>query len=323
VKILIELPTWLGDCVMATPAIENLLAYYPEAEWVAVGSPVSVAVFTEHPRLTQKIVLDKSYSALFKTARQLGWFDVFFSFRSSFRSRVFKYFLQAENKYQFDKYAFRAGHQVEKYNQFVNQCLGVNVPPGRLKIYLAPHRTRCWVYRQGVKNKSQRPLLGINPGASYGSAKRWYPEEFAKVAAALACQYDIVIFGGPGEVEIATDIEEGLKKSGVKNYQNRAGKTSIDELIDAIAGLDLMITGDSGPMHLAAAFQVPTVAVFGPTRDKETSQWQNAKSIIIKKDLPCQPCMKRVCPLQHHDCMRLIKAEDVLRAVKQLLAHQT
>jgi len=292
---------------MATPAIENLLSYYPEAEWVALGSRVSVAVFTEHPRLAQKIVLDKSYSALFKTARQLGRFDVFFSFRSSFRSRVFKYFLQAENKYQFDKHAFRAGHQVEKYNQFINQCFGVNVPPGRLKIY-----------RNIVKNKSQRPLLGINPGASYGSAKRWYPEEFAKVAAALACQYDIVIFGGPDEVNIAADIAAGLEQADIKNYQNRAGKTSVDELIDAIAGLDLMITGDSGPMHLAAAFQVPTVAVFGPTRDKETAQWQNEKSAIVKKDLPCQPCMNRVCPLQHHDCMRLIKAEDVIQAVKNL-----
>ncbi len=306
-KILIELPTWLGDCVMATPAIENLLACYPEAEWVAVGSPVSVAVFTEHPRLIQSIILNKSYPALFKTARQLGRFDLFVSFRSSLRSRVFKGLVQADRKYQFDKKACQAGHQVERYNQFVNQCLGINVPPGRLKIY-----------RKQIKQKSPRLLLGINPGASYGSAKRWYPEEFAKVAAALACQYDIVIFGGPNEVNIAADIAAGLEQAGIKNYQNRAGETSVDELIDAIAGLDLMITGDSGPMHLAAAFQVPTVTVFGPTQDKETAQWQNAKSIIIKKDLPCQPCMKRVCPLQHHDCMRLIKAEDVLRAVKQL-----
>ncbi len=306
-RILIELPTWLGDCIMATPAIENLLAYYPDAEWVAIGSHVSVAVFNEHPRLIQQIVLDKSYPALFKTARQSGRFDAFFSFRSSFRSRVFKNIIQADNKYQYDKHAFQTGHQVEKYNQFVNQCLGTNVPPGRLKIY-----------RQAVKNKLQKPLLGINPGASYGSAKRWYPAEFAKVASRLSNRYDSVIFGGPDEVNIAADIEAGLKQAGVNNYQNLAGKTSIDELIDAIAGLDLMITGDSGPMHLAAAFQVPTVTVFGPTKDKETAQWQNEKTAIVKKNLPCQPCMKRVCPLKHHDCMRLIKAEDVLRAVKNL-----
>ncbi len=80
----------------------------------------------------------------------------------------------------------------------------------------------------------------------------------------------------------------------------------------------MFITGDSGPMHVAAAFQVPTVAIFGPTKDEETSQWLNEKSIIVKKNLDCQPCMKRTCPLQHHDCMNLIKAVDVLNATKRL-----
>ena len=71
-------------------------------------------------------------------------------------------------------------------------------------------------------------------------------------------------------------------------------------------------------MHLAASFQVPTVAIFGPTKDEETSQWMNNKSIIVKKDLDCQPCMQRTCPLKHHNCMKHIKAIDVLNAVKSL-----
>ncbi|MBT6922200.1 MAG: lipopolysaccharide heptosyltransferase II, partial [Candidatus Ruthia sp.] len=160
--------------------------------------------------------------------------------------------------------------------------------------------------------------LGINPGASYGSAKRWYPQEFAKVASKLSSKYDIIIFGGPNEVDIASDIEKSLIKSGLTNYQNLAGNTTIPELINRISNLDLFITGDSGPMHVAAAFQVPTVAIFGPTRDKETSQWMNDKSIIVKQNLNCQPCMKRTCPLQHQDCMKLITAVEVLDAVKGL-----
>ncbi len=161
-------------------------------------------------------------------------------------------------------------------------------------------------------------MLGINPGASYGSAKRWYPEEFAKVANELSSQYDIVIFGGPSEKDIAMDIEKSLIEKGVSNYKNLAGNTTIPELINLISNLDLFITGDSGPMHVAAAFQVPTVAIFGPTKDKETSQWMNDKSIIVKKNLDCQPCMKRTCPLQHHNCMKLIAAVEVLDAVKGL-----
>ena len=104
----------------------------------------------------------------------------------------------------------------------------------------------------------------------------------------------------------------------MKNYKNLAGYTTITELINKISSLDLFITGDSGPMHIAAAFQIPTVAIFGPTKDKETSQWMNNKSIIVKKNLNCQPCMKRTCPLQHHDCMNLIKAVDVLNTVDKL-----
>ncbi len=114
------------------------------------------------------------------------------------------------------------------------------------------------------------------------------------------------------------DIEKNLIEKRVENYQNLAGNTSITELIDKISNLDLFITGDSGPMHVAAAFQIPTVAIFGPTKDDETSQWMNEKSIIVKKNLECQPCMHRVCPLKHHNCMNLIRAIDVLSAVKKI-----
>ena len=80
----------------------------------------------------------------------------------------------------------------------------------------------------------------------------------------------------------------------------------------------MFVTGDTGPMHLAATFQIPTVAIFGPTKVNETSQWMNDKSIIVKRNLECQPCMKRTCPLKHHDCMNLIKAKEVLDAIKSL-----
>ena len=114
------------------------------------------------------------------------------------------------------------------------------------------------------------------------------------------------------------DQSKLLVDKGVKNYTNLAGNTTIQELINRISSLDLFITADSGPMHLAASFQVPTVAIFGPTKDEETSQWMNNKSIIVKKDLDCQPCMQRICPLKHHNCMNQIKAIDVLSAVKSL-----
>ena len=309
-KILIELPTWLGDTVMATPAIENIVNFYNDAEITFIGSFVSIEALKNHPKVIKKLVLDKKYTSLYKISRDLGSFDAFFSFRSSARSKFFKFLISAKKKHQFDKNKnknknkYQNRHQVEKYNDFINDSLATNSAAGKLKIY-------------GHNNiKSKRKVLGINPGASYGSAKRWYPKEFAKVASELSNRYDIIIFGGLGEKNIAADIEKSLVELGVKNYHNLAGKTTIKDLINRISNLDLFITGDSGPMHIAAAFQVPTVAIFGPTKDNETSQWMNEKSIIVKKNLDCQPCMRRTCPLQHHDCMNFIKAVDVLNAVK-------
>jgi len=306
VKILIELPTWLGDAVMATPAIENIVNYYNDVEITFIGSFVSIEALKNHPKAIKIFVLDKKYTSLYKISRDLGNFDAFFSFRSSARSKFLKFLISAKKKYQFDKNKYQNRHQVEKYNDFVNDSLSIDSTARKLQIY-------------GYNiAKSKKKILGINPGASYGSAKRWYPQEFAKVASELSSEYDVVIFGGLGETDIAGDIEHALIDSGVKNYKNLAGNTTITELINKIASLDLFITGDSGPMHIAAAFQIPTVAIFGPTKDKETSQWMNKKSIIVKKSLDCQPCMKRTCPLQHHDCMNLIKAVNVLDAVSNL-----
>jgi heptosyltransferase-2 len=293
---------------MATPAIENIVNFYDDVEITFIGSFVSIEAMKDHPKAVKTVVLDKKYSVLYKNAKGLGGFDVFFSFRSSFRTKFLKFFISAKNKYQFDKNRYQNRHQVEKYNDFVNDSLNSDFPAGKLVL----HTNNL---KLNIKHSSL-PLLGINPGASYGSAKRWYPEEFAKVASELSSRYDIVIFGGPGEKDIAIDIEKSLLEKGIDNYQNLAGNTSIPELINHISKLDLFITGDSGPMHVAAAFNIPTVAIFGPTKDDETSQWMNEKSIIVKKNLGCQPCMKRTCPLQHHNCMNLIKAVDVLSAVK-------
>ena len=302
-KLLIELPTWLGDCVMATPAIENIVNFNNDVQITFIGSFVSVEALKNHPKVVKTVVLDKKYRVLYKTARNLGEFDYFFSFRSSLRTKFLKFLISAKNKYQFDKNKYQHRHQVEKYNDFINDSLDINFQPGKLLLSTISSQS------------STQKTVGINPGASYGSAKRWYPEEFAKVANELSDQYDIVIFGGPDEQDIALDIEKLLIKKDVKNYKNLAGKTTIPELINHISNLDLFITGDSGPMHVAAAFEVPTVAIFGPTKDNETSQWMNEKSIIVKKGLDCQPCMQRACPLQHHNCMKLITSVEVLDAV--------
>ena len=310
-KLLIEIPSWLGDAVMATPAINNIANYYNEPEIILIGSFVSIETLKNNPKVTETHILEKKYMNLYKLANKLGEFDVYFSFRSSFRAKLFKFLISSKNKYQFNKYKYRNLHQVEKYNDFVNDSLNIDFPAGQLRIHT----------KHSKKNKSKK-ILGINPGSSYGTARCWYPEEFAKVATALSSKYDILIFGGTGEKDIAADIEKFLIAKGITNYKNLAGNT-IQELINRISILDLFITGDSGPMHLAASFQIPTVAIFGPTNDNETSQWMNDNSVVVKKNLDCQPCIKRTCPLKHHNCMKLIKAQEVIDSIPLIFSAST
>ena len=306
-KILIELPTWLGDTVMATPAIENLVNFFQDSKITLIGSSVSINILKNHPKVVQTYLLNKQYIKLYKGIKNFDEFDVFVSFRGSFRSKLLKLLITSKSKFQFDKKKYKKGHQVEKYNNFVNDSISKNFKASKLILH-----------NKKINKYGKNKLLGLNPGASYGSSKRWYPKEFADVAINLSSQYDIIIFGGIGEEDIAEDIEKYLNDNGVQNYQNLAAKTSIDELINQISNLDLFITGDSGPMHLAAALQIPTVTIFGSTSDSETSQWMNEKSVVVKKNLECQPCMSRSCPLKHHNCMKLLKASVVLKAVEDL-----
>ena len=133
-KILIELPSWLGDAVMATPAIENIVNYYNQTEITIVGSFISIEALKNHPKIVKTEVLNKKYKSLYKISKNLGKFDAFFSFRNSFRSRILKLFISSDHKYQFEKNKYPNCHQVEKYNSFINGCLNTDFKAGKLSI---------------------------------------------------------------------------------------------------------------------------------------------------------------------------------------------
>ncbi|WP_323591369.1 lipopolysaccharide heptosyltransferase II [Aliarcobacter butzleri] len=309
-EIFIEIPSWLGDAIMATPAIENLIKTYPDAQITLLGSFVSTQAFQGYPNIKRVIVDDTKksrnrYKNLIFLAKSIGKVDLAISFRRSISSKFMMFFIKAKKKFNYRRLTKKEIHLCIRYNDFVNKVLNLQNEVGDLKLYFKP-------FNYG------KPTLGINPGATYGSAKRWYPEEFAKIAIEMSKKYDIVIFGGPAETNIAKDIETELVSKGITNYQNLAGKTTIPELIERIAGLDLFITNDSGPMHIAAAYKVKTIAIFGPTKFTETNQWNNPNGEIVTKNLDCAPCMKRVCPLKHHNCMKNITAADVLNVIVKL-----
>ena len=321
-KILIVLPNWLGDALMATPAIEHICSLYPDAKLTFVGSYVSIEAIKYHPRAEASYVDNTKkegnrLKATYTFAKKLGSFDIAITFRTNLYSSLL--LKLTSSKITIGRKALhtfllskplslsREVHLSKQYNNLVNLLEKEPIEPPLSTLYIPKHD-------YGM------PTLGINPGATYGSAKRWYPDKFAEVAKAFSNHYQIIIFGGPGEVDMGADIEQRLKEMDITNYLNLAGKTNIKELCSYIGGLDVFVTNDSGPMHVAAAYQVPTVAIFGPTRHLETCQWKNEKSEIVRRDdVPCAPCMKRTCPLKHHECMTKIEAEDVIEAVKKIL----
>lgn len=322
-KILIILPNWLGDAVMATPAIEALCVVYPDAELTLVGSFVSIEALKYHPQCMRHYVDEtkKGGSRLLNTyrfAKVLGRHDIGITFRNQLHSSLLLSWTKTPitsgrkswHSQLFLTHAIKPvhpSHLVEQYREIAQSLCTAPLILQNLRLHIPPH-------------SYSRPTLGINPGATYGSAKRWYPEKFAEVAHALSEHFDIILFGGPNEIGMANDIESRL--NGL-NVTNLAGKTSIQELCSFIGGLNLFITNDSGPMHVAAAYQVPTVAIFGPTRHAETSQWMNEKSVIVRHDMKCAPCMKRECPLGHHECMKSITSDEVIEAAKSLISSQS
>jgi heptosyltransferase-2 len=321
-RILIILPNWLGDAVMATPAIELLVQKYPHARFTFLGSFVSIQALKQHP-LCERAIVDETkkasnrFLATYKLAKELGTFSLALSFRNQIHASLLLRFtgtvICIARKSWHSMFLLSHTPNIPTNQHLVKQYVALAMSDNSgykdkipaLKLYIEP-------------KKYNKPTLGINAGATYGSAKRWYPDKFAEVGALFHDKYDIIIFGGPNEIEMAAEIEMHLKNKGINNYTNLAGKTNIKELCANIAGCSLFITNDSGPMHVAAAYQVPTVAIFGSTRHKETSQWMNKKSTIVRHEMECSPCMKRECPLGHHDCMQGISALEVIKAVENL-----
>jgi heptosyltransferase-2 len=164
-----------------------------------------------------------------------------------------------------------------------------------------------------------RPVLGINPGASYGSAKRWFPERFAEVANWFIRDTggSVVIFGGKKE----TDIAEEIDKSIIDHKLFLAGKTTLRELISLISECDVLVTNDSGPMHIAYGVGTPLVTIFGSTAPELTG-YADHRSAVLRNDFDCSPCFERTCKSEDMKCMWSISSDDVYIETRRLLPHK-
>jgi heptosyltransferase-2 len=158
--------------------------------------------------------------------------------------------------------------------------------------------------------------VGLCPGAEYGPAKRWLPERFAEAAAAIATQMPMqwILFGTKNDAVNGNQIADSLGNSCI----NRIGQTTLDQLIEELRECRLLLTNDTGTMHLATLLGVPVVAVFGSTDPRLTGPLGRGHR-VIRHQVECSPCFLRECPIDFR-CMKAITVEEVVAVATSLLS---
>ena len=209
-------------------------------------------------------------------------------------------------------------HQIYEYLHLA-AALGANPEPLAPQLAVTPEEIEATKNKFGLTEITQ-PVLGLNPGAEYGPAKRWPIERFIAAARQVQQQKDCLwlMFGAKSDTPVAQRIEIGL--GGMPIVMNLSGQTSLRELMALLKLCRVLLTNDSGPMHVAAALGTPVVAPFGSTSPELTGPGLpgDPRHRLLKSDAPCSPCFLRECPIDFR-CMNGISVERVVAAVLSIL----
>ncbi len=333
-KIMVRATNWIGDCVISLPAIEALHARFPDSEIVLVSKPWVSEVYMNHPAVSRQIVYDaegehQGARGFWKLIRKLRSerFDAAILFQNAFQSAWMAWCARIpvrigyarEGRSWLLSEAVEApppaayGHQSYYYLILLFLSGLIEKPQMVQDVHLHVSESEGrWATKQlhGVGLGGQRFLVGISPGASFGEAKRWLPDRFANLADRLidGLGADVLIFGSPAERPLAEAVARAMEHTPVLV----AGKTTLREFMALMAKCRLVITNDSGPMHLAAALGLPLVAVFGSTDERATGPL-GPTARIIKRRVECSPCGLRQCPIDFR-CMTRISVDEVYTA---------
>ncbi|MCX8012510.1 MAG: lipopolysaccharide heptosyltransferase II [Desulfobacterota bacterium] len=339
-NILVHCPSWVGDLVMATPALRTIRENNSDASITLLIRPQVREVIEGLPFYDRIIEYDSKYLhrkwkdklALSRELKNFR-FDRAIILPNSFSSAAISFLAGIPERIGFrtNMRGFMLTHPIPPPRQ-----AGKVVPVPMVKRYLIicetlnyritstktqlcfSNGTREKVYklyqRRGIE--LNKPIITLIPGASFGSSKCWPPEYFAQVGDYLMEKYcaQILIIPGPNEQEIADRIE-GLMKHRPFNFSSEI--VSLEYLKAIISDSSLVITNDTGPRHFAVAFKIPVVVIMGPT-DPRYTNYGLERTKIIREKLECSPCHLKVCPTDHK-CMRNISPERVIQAGEEFL----
>ncbi|MGH7952316.1 MAG: lipopolysaccharide heptosyltransferase II [Limisphaerales bacterium] len=355
-RILARGVNWLGDAVMTTPALLRLREKFPDSH-IALLTPEKLKELWLNHRAIDEIIFFTSDESVFSIAKKLRGekFDFALIFPNSPRSAIEVFFAGIPQRIGYTRpwrnffltqtVASRAGavkmrkrsvaeikrrtgvapvlrsgaHQIHEYLHLV-AALGANPEPLPPKLFVAPEEIEAAKKKFGL-NEIPNPIFGLNPGAEYGPAKRWPIEKFIAVAKEIQQRTDCIwiLFGGKNDVKFANQIQSAIGNQPSAIF-NLAGKTSLRELMSLMKICRVLLTNDTGPMHVAAALGVPVVAIFGSTSPELTGPSFSHNAVILKHDVACSPCFRRECPIDFR-CMNGIEIEKVVEAVLKIFSH--
>jgi heptosyltransferase-2 len=338
-KIMVRATNWIGDGVMSLAALEALREQFPSAEIVLVSKPWVSELYWHLPSVTRQIIYNpakehKGSHGFWKLARQLQAekFDAAVLLQNAFHAAWMAWCARVPVRIGYARDSRSAlltdaveppppaayGHQAYYYLQLLFRAgLIDRYEPVRELRLTVTEPEKEWARRHLARNGLAGPrfLVGIHPGAFYGPAKRWLLERYAQVADRLigALHADVLIFGSAAERPLAEEIARGMKHTPLV----LSGTTSLRQLMALLGQCRVVITNDSGPMHLGAALGLPVVAVFGSTDERATGPI-GPRTRVVKRPVECSPCGLRVCPIDLR-CMKSVTVDDVYVAALGVL----
>ena len=339
-NILVRVPNWIGDAVMCLPALMDIRQCFVKAHITILARPTIAEMLREQCGINDVLVFENQTNhrgifGLLKLSHRIRKraFDTAVLFQNAFEAAVLTAVSNIPTRIGYatdgrgwllsqsvQRPSDRSFHQTHYYQQLV---AAITEQPSKDRIpqlvVSEKDQKLCEATFPEVCVPPNVLLIGINPGSIYGSAKRWLPERFAEVGDRVVAhvlkehpEYSSVrclLVGGKGEESLGREIADRMSSQPIV----LSGKTSIRELMCILRRCTLLITNDTGPMHLAQALEVPVVAIFGST-DPEATRPSGGEQTVVCTKVRCAPCLLRACPIDHR-CMTGVSTDQVMSAV--------
>ena len=336
-RLLIRSTNWIGDAVMTTPALRSIRMNFPGVHITLLAKPWVMPLFDHCPHIDDRIVYDaggrhRGWLGKLRLAKDLRRyrFDAAILLQNAIEAALITWLAGIPVRIGFDtdgrrlflSHPVRRTAAVRRFHQtryYLGMLEGAGLRTGSADLELFPGREDAVRAERLLREQGVLPgdrLVGLNASAAYGFAKQWPLDRFARLAGRLQAAYGVklLLFGGPGDRDLGRALASRIEGAVI----DFCGQTRLGEAMALIRRCNVFITNDSGLMHVAAALNVPLIAIFGSTDPVATGP-ASTRSRVVRVPIECSPCLKPECPLGHLNCMKLITVDMVFEATREFL----